>query len=67
MSLQLTYSWLGHAELATTDAKWVFGEESFEVIATSRTVGLTEVLRKYRGRAELAGKIKAEDTCQSGY
>ena len=59
MLLHLTYRvGLGHAELATTDAKWVFSKESFEVIATSRTVGLTEVLRKYRGRAELAGKIE---------
>ena len=59
MSLQLTYRvGLGHAELATTHAKWIFGEESFEVIATSRTVSLTEVLLKYRGRAELAGKIE---------
>ena len=58
MSLQLTYRvGLGHAELATTDAKWVFDKDSFEVVAASRTVGLTEMLRRYRGRAELAGKI----------
>ena len=58
MSLQLTYRvGLGHAELATTDAKWVFDKDAFEVVATSRTVGLTEMLRRYRGRAELAGKI----------
>ena len=32
MSLQLTYRvGLGHAELATTHAKWVFDEDSFEV------------------------------------
>ena len=59
MSLQLTYRvGLGHAELATTDAKWVFGNKSFEVVAVSQTVGLTEMFRKYRGRAELSGKIE---------
>ena len=60
MSLQLTYRvGLGHAELATTNAKWIFDNKSFEMVATSQTVGITEMFRKYRGRAELAGKIES--------
>ena len=67
MSLQLTYRvGLGHAELATTDAKWVFDKDSFEVVATSRTVGLTEMLRKAEGGQSLLVKLMAAGTCQSG-
>ena len=59
MTLQLTYRvGLGHAELATTNAKWVFDGDKFEVVATSQTVGLTDMFRKYRGRTELVGKVE---------
>ena len=59
MSLQLTYEieW-GDVDVATTTADWVFGEDTFELVATSRTVGLTDALRKYRGRTELTGRIE---------
>ena len=58
-SLQLTYEveW-GDVDVATTTADWVFGEDTFELVATSRTVGLTDALRKYRGRTELVGRIE---------
>ena len=59
MSLQLTYRvGLGHAELATANAKWVFDDDKFEVVATSQTVGLTDMFRKYRGRTELVGRVE---------
>ena len=59
MSLQLTYEieW-GDVDVATTTADWVFGEDTFELVATSRTVGLTDALQKYRGRTELTGRIE---------
>ena len=59
MLLQLTYEieW-GDVDVATTTADWVFGEDTFELVATSRTVGLTDALRKYRGRTELTGRIE---------
>lgn len=59
-SLQLTYEveW-GDVDVATATADWAFGEDTFELVATSRTVGLTDALRKYRGRTELAGRIEA--------
>ena len=58
-SLQLTYEveW-GDVDVATTTADWVFGEDAFKLVATSRTVGLTDTLRKYRGRTELTGRIE---------
>lgn len=58
-SLQLSYkvAW-GNVDVATTTADWTFGEDRFELVATSRTVGLTDVLRKYRGRTELTGRIE---------
>ena len=59
MSLQLTYEieW-GDVDVLTTTADWVFGEDTVELVATSRTVGLTDALRKYRGRTELTGRIE---------
>jgi len=58
MSLQLTYKieW-GDVDVATTSADWVFAEDTFELVATSRTVGLSDALRTYRGRTELSGRI----------
>jgi len=58
-SLQLTYQveW-GDVDVATTTADWTFGEDRFELVATSRTIGLTDRLRKYRGRTELTGRIE---------
>jgi len=58
-SLQLTYEveW-GNLDVATTTADWVFGEDRFELVATSQTVGITDALRKYRGRTELTGRIR---------
>jgi len=58
-SLQLTYEveW-GDVDVATATADWVFGEDSFELVATSQTVGITDTLRRYRGRTELTGKIE---------
>ncbi len=60
MSLQLTYEveW-GNVDVAIATADWVFGEDSFELSATSRTVGLTDALRSYRGSTELSGRIEA--------
>lgn len=59
MSLQLTYQieW-GEVDVATATADWVFAEESFELVATSQTVGLTGSLRQYRGLTELTGRIE---------
>ena len=59
MSLQLTYEveW-GEVGVATTTADWIFDEDRFELVATSRTVGLTDALRGYRGRTELVGRIE---------
>ena len=59
MSLQLAYQieW-GDVDVATATADWVFGEDGFELIATSRTVGLTDLLRQYRGLTELTGGIE---------
>jgi len=50
-SLQLTYQveW-GDVDVATTTADWIFGEDTFELVATSRTIGVTDRLRRYRGR-----------------
>ena len=58
-SLQLTYQveW-GGVDVATTTADWVFGEDTFELVATSQTVGLTGSFRTYRGRTELTGRIE---------
>ena len=58
-SLQLTYQveW-GDVDVATTTADWTFGEDTFELVATSRTIGVTDRLRKYRGRTELTGRIE---------
>ena len=58
-ALQLTYEveW-GDVDVASATADWTFGEDSFELVATSRTVGLTDAFRKYRGRTELTGRIE---------
>ena len=59
MSVHLSYKVsLGHVDVATTSADWVFGEDTFELSATSRTVGLTDMLRKYRGQIDLSGRIE---------
>ena len=59
VSLQLTYKieW-GDVDVATASADWVFGDDTFELVASSRTVGLTDTLRKYQGRTELTGRIE---------
>lgn len=59
MSLQLTYEveW-GDVDVATATADWVFTDDSFALTATSRTVGVTDAFRKYRGRTELSGRIE---------
>lgn len=58
-TLRLTYEveW-GDVDVASATADWTFGEDSFELVATSRTVGLTDAFRKYRGRTELTGRIE---------
>ena len=58
-SLQLTYQveW-GGVDVATATANWIFGEDAFELVATSQTVGLTDSVRKYRGRTELTGRFE---------
>ena len=59
MSLQLSYEveW-GGVDVATATAHWVFGEDSFELVARSETVGVTGSLRSYRGLTELTGRIE---------
>ncbi|MEC7437902.1 MAG: DUF3108 domain-containing protein [Pseudomonadota bacterium] len=58
-SLQLAYEveW-GNVDVATATADWVFSEDSFELVATSQTVGLTGSVRAYRGQTELTGRIE---------
>ena len=57
--LQLEYrvSW-SNADIASATANWSFGETSFELAATSRTLGMTETFRKYRGKVETSGRIQ---------
>ena len=59
ISLQLAYEveW-GNVDVATATADWVFSEDSFELVATSQTVGLAGSLRTYRGETELTGRIE---------
>ncbi len=58
-SLQLAYEveW-GNVDVATATADWVFSEDSFELVATSQTVGLTGSVTAYRGQTELTGRIE---------
>jgi len=58
-SLQLAYEveW-GNVDVATATADWVFSEDSFELVATSQTVGLTGSVRAYRGQTLLTGSIE---------
>ncbi|HBP58885.1 MAG TPA: hypothetical protein DD668_04830 [Alphaproteobacteria bacterium] len=58
-SLQLIYEveW-GKVDVVTITADWTFSEDAFELMATSRTIGLTDAFRKYRGEAELSGIIE---------
>ena len=60
VSLTLTYEveW-GDVDVATATADWVFTADSFTLTATSRTVGVTDAFRKYRGRTALSGRIEA--------
>ena len=59
MSVQLGYKIsLGHVDVATSSAAWIFGEDTFELSATSWTVGLTDMLRKYRGQIDLSGRVE---------
>ena len=57
--LQLEYrvSW-SNADIASATANWSFGDTSFELAATSRTLGLTETFRKYRGKVQISGRIE---------
>ncbi len=57
--LQLEYrvSW-SNADIASATANWSFGETSFELAATSRTLGMIENFRKYRGKVEISGRIE---------
>ena len=57
--LQLEYrvSW-SNADIASATANWSFGGASFELAATSRTIGMTETFRKYRGKVEISGRIE---------
>ena len=57
--LQLEYrvSW-SNADIASATASWSFGVTSFELAAKSRTLGLTETFRKYRGKVEISGRIE---------
>ena len=57
--LQLEYrvSW-SNADIASATANWSFGDTSFELAATSRTLGITDTFRKYRGKVEISGRIK---------
>ena len=58
-SLRLTYEveW-GDVDVATATADWTFTEDTFAVIATSQTIGMTDAVRTYRGTAELSGWIE---------
>ena len=57
--LQLEYrvSW-SNADIASATANWSFGDTSFELAATSRTLGMTETFRKYRGKVVISGRIE---------
>ena len=57
--LQLEYrvSW-SNADIASATANWSFGDTGFELAATSRTLGITETVRKYRGKVEISGRIE---------
>ena len=57
--LQLEYrvSW-SNADIASATANWSFGDTRFELVATSRTLGMTETFRKYRGKVEISGRIE---------
>jgi len=57
--LQLEYrvSW-GNVDVASARAAWRFGQSSFELSATSETLGLTDSLRRYRGRLAVSGKTE---------
>jgi len=48
----------GDVDVATITADWNFSEDEFELVATSRTVGLTDTVRKYRGETHLSGRIE---------
>ena len=57
--LQLEYrvSW-SNADIASATANWSFCDTSFELAATSRTLGMIETFRKYRGKVEISGRIE---------
>ena len=57
--LQLEYrvSW-SNADIASATANWSFGDTRFELVATSRTLGMIETFRKYRGKVEISGRIE---------
>ena len=54
-SLQLIYEveW-GKVDVVTITADWTFSEDAFELLATSRTIGLTDAFQEvsWRGRTE---------------
>ena len=47
----------GNVNVGEAEASWVFTPNTFEMVAKSRTVGISDKIRKYRGNSAVQGRI----------
>ena len=58
-SLKLRYDvhW-GNVKVAEAEARWRFNDDSFVMMGTSQTIGISNVLQGFKGSARLQGRVQ---------
>lgn len=56
LDLRYEVQW-GNINVGEAEASWIFTDSTFQMIGSSKTVGISDSLRKYRGTSEVTGQI----------
>ena len=56
MELRYEVQW-GNVNIGEAEASWTFTQNRFEIVGKSKTVGISDKLRKYRGSSKAEGQI----------
>jgi len=56
MDLRYEVQW-GNVNVGEAEASWTFTQNTFEIVGKSKTVGISDKLRKYRGSSKAKGHI----------
>lgn len=57
MGLRYEVQW-GNLNVGQVEANWIFSENTYEMVGNSRTVGIWEKVREYRGSSNIKGQIR---------